>query len=123
MRVDKEHGLNPTISQCFVCGGGKNDLALLGSSYKGEAPMMMVLDLIPCDDCKKKLCTYPYVVVFEARKDEKDNIVPVGGYVTIHENDYTNIFGDIPKERMLFVDSAVFVELKKAVEDFINKTN
>ena len=57
-----EYGVNPTISTCFYCGEGKNEIALLGSHYNGEAPMHMVLDVVPCDACKEKYADYTLIV-------------------------------------------------------------
>lgn len=47
-----EHGINPTIPMCLYCGKEKNEIALLGAAYKGEAPMHMVLDDVPCEACQ-----------------------------------------------------------------------
>lgn len=53
IRLHPKHGVNPTIPVCFWCQKSKNEVALLGSAYKGEAPMSgLVLDYEPCDGCK-----------------------------------------------------------------------
>lgn len=53
IRLHPKHGVNPTIPVCFWCQKPKNEIALLGSAYKGEAPMSgLVLDYEPCDGCK-----------------------------------------------------------------------
>lgn len=55
--ISKEFGLNPTIPVCFYCGEAKNEIALLGTKYKGpdgktaEAPHYMLMDYTPCDKC------------------------------------------------------------------------
>ena len=43
LRLHPNHGLNPTIPLCFLCGKEKNEVVLLGSSYKKEAPKNMLL--------------------------------------------------------------------------------
>jgi hypothetical protein len=52
IRLHPEHGVNPTIAVCNWCGKDKNEIVLLGSAYKQEAPMHMVVDDEPCDACK-----------------------------------------------------------------------
>lgn len=54
IRLHSKHGVNPTIPICFFCGESRNEVALLGAAYKGEAPMHMVIDYQPCDTCKSK---------------------------------------------------------------------
>lgn len=51
IRLHTKFGLNPTIPVCIWCGRDKNEIALLGASYKDQAPMHMVIDNIPCDIC------------------------------------------------------------------------
>lgn len=51
IRLHKEYGLNPTCPVCFWCGETKNEVALLGAKYKGQAPSRMVLDYEPCPKC------------------------------------------------------------------------
>jgi hypothetical protein len=55
IKLHKEHGLNPTIPICVFCGEDKNEIALLGADYKGEAPMHMAIDNEPCEECQEKL--------------------------------------------------------------------
>lgn len=55
IKISKKHGVNPTIPICFWCGKEKNEVAMLGE-LKGdvEAPMHLVLDINPCEECQKK---------------------------------------------------------------------
>jgi hypothetical protein len=52
IRLHPEHGVNPTIAVCNWCGKDKNEIVLLGSAYKQEAPRRMIVDDEPCDACK-----------------------------------------------------------------------
>ena len=54
LKLHPKHGVNPTIPVCFWCGKEKNEVALLGAAYKGEAPRNLVIDLEPCPDCEAK---------------------------------------------------------------------
>lgn len=51
IRLHPEHGVNPTIPLCWWCGKEKNEVALLGAAYRGEAPRNLVIDYAPCDEC------------------------------------------------------------------------
>lgn len=53
IRLHPEFGLNPCIPTCFWCSKPKSEVALLGAKYRGQAPLTMVLDYGPCDECKK----------------------------------------------------------------------
>lgn len=73
IELSPKHGVNATIPVCFWCGKEKNQLALLGRVRQYEnkptaygtrsrrcvdndmkAPMKMVLDYEPCDECEAK---------------------------------------------------------------------
>ena len=82
LRLHKEHGVNPTICQCYYCGEDKNQLALLGAGYKEEAPMHMVTDLEPCDNCTPRLAqgiTFIHCNEDGSERDPK----PTGGFSVI----------------------------------------
>lgn len=59
-----KYGVNATVPQCFWCGQDKNEVALLGAGYKGEAPRTMVIDYDPCAACEDRWAQG--VVVIEA---------------------------------------------------------
>ena len=46
-----EHGLNPSIELCIVCGE-EMGIALLGNNIKGQAPHHICTGGV-CDNCKK----------------------------------------------------------------------
>lgn len=54
IQLHPEHGVNPTVAVCFFCWEDTGEVVLLGRSYKGKAPMRMVMDYNPCDSCKEK---------------------------------------------------------------------
>ena len=67
IRLHPKFGLNPTVPTCFYCGKMKGEIAILGASYKGEAPMHMCLDLNPCKDCQERF--KDRTVLVETRPD------------------------------------------------------
>ena len=94
IKLSPKHGLNPTIPVCFFCGNEKNEIALLGQigdRRKGEdfeAPMKMILDFEPCDDCKKKFAEG--VLLIEVTQSPEyigmpiaENAYPTGRYVVV----------------------------------------
>ena len=82
IRLDPEHGVNPTLVVCWWCGKETGDLALLGRLAQtarreigegrdgGRAPKRTCLDREPCDNCKA--CMTRGVTLIEATGDEHD---------------------------------------------------
>lgn len=94
IKVSPKHGLNPTIPVCFFCGKDKNEIALLGQigdRRKGEdfeAPMKMILDFVPCEDCQNKFAEG--VLIIEVTDTPEyigmpiaENVYPTGRYVVV----------------------------------------
>lgn len=94
IKLSPKHGLNPTIPVCFFCGESKNEVALLGQigdRRKGEdleAPMKMILDFEPCDECNKKFAQG--VLLIEVTTSPEyigmpiaENAYPTGRYVVV----------------------------------------
>lgn len=61
IRLHPEHGLNPTMIKCLLCGKDTQEIALLGAAYKGKAPMYSINGSV-CDDCDKMLKTHIAIV-------------------------------------------------------------
>jgi len=51
IRLHPEFGANPTIPLCLYCGKERNEVILLGAAYPLEAPMHMIVDEVPCEEC------------------------------------------------------------------------
>ena len=94
IKLSPKHGLNPTIPVCFFCGKEKNEIALLGQigdRRKGEdyeAPMKMILDFEPCEECQKKFAEG--VLLIEVTQSPEyigmliaENAYPTGRYVVV----------------------------------------
>jgi len=61
LELSPKHGVNPALDKCFWCGGSKG-VALLGRVRKpdnddAEAPKQVLVDLEPCDECRRKFET------------------------------------------------------------------
>lgn len=89
VKLHTNYGLNPTIPQCFWCGKDRNEVALLGASYKGEAPMHMIIDYEPCDTCREMMSSgIAFIEATEAlgaedRKKSLHGFLPTGRWVVV----------------------------------------
>ena len=112
IRLHKKFGLNPTITRCFVCGEDKNEIALLGAAYEGEAPMHLCLDKEPCDKCKEHM--KQGIILISVRDGESgDNPYRTGGWVVIKEEALKKVINDpkLLENRMMFVPDAAWKAL------------
>ena len=82
LRLHSKYGVNPTIACCYLCGKEKNELALLGAGYKGEAPKYMIIDYIPCDWCKDNM--KQGIVIVQATNSNPPT--RTGPYIVLREN-------------------------------------
>lgn len=117
VRLHKEFGLNPTISVCIICGEEKNEIALLGAAYKGQAPMHMITGIEPCEKCRKKyLEEGDGVMLVEADRDKK----PTGMVMVIRREAFQRIFNrPVPihrialAQRIVPLDNEAYCELQE----------
>lgn len=72
IKLHKEHGLNPTVTACYFCGGEKNEVALLGAAFKDRAPMHMVINREPCDKCKTIMSLG--IMIVEMKNGTRDSV-------------------------------------------------
>ena len=105
IRLHPEHGLNPTMPVCWFCGEDKGEIALLGSAYKGQAPMHMCIDRSPCSKCQAMMKTH--VLFMEATSPEHRT----GRMVWVKEEAVSrvirpsNMAQDVLKHRVCFIDT------------------
>lgn len=118
IRLHRDHGLNPTITQCFFCGKDKNEIALLGAAYKGEAPMHMCIDKEPCDECKK-LMDMGVLLICVKNGSDRNNPYKTGPISVIKVETAQRIFGSsIGNGRVAFLEEEAWdkLGLPKGVE-------
>jgi len=107
IRLHPKFGLNPTVTLCFWCGGSKNEVALLGASYKGEAPGSMLLDYEPCDKCKTYMSQG--VTLIEASREPRhkgqreiqSGVYPTGRMWVIRREAAERIFEGLASDKVL----------------------
>lgn len=102
MKLNKKHGVNPTIPVCF-CGKEKNEVVLLGAAYKEEAPMKMFIDFSPCDECKKKMKEYIALILSNDGKYPE-----VGSVVWIKKTAWSKVFNTQRPSTIALIDPKVF---------------
>jgi len=117
MRIHKEYGLNPTIAQCPLCGKEKNEIALLGDAMEEQAPMKMVIDDEPCDECKEMMGAGILLISVKDGSD-KENPYRTGLKAAIREEAFEKVFGEIPTQRFAFVEDSVLK--KTGIYDHVN---
>lgn len=119
IKLHKEHGLNPTIAVCILCGEDKGDIVLLGSAYKEKAPMRMLVDAIPCEDCRKKYLETGVMLV-EATQDGA-----ITGKVTvILDEAFKSIFqAEIPSGKIAVISEEAMDDLTKLFKETEEKKN
>lgn len=120
IKISKKHGLNPTIPVCFWCGEEKHEIALLGevkTDDGGEfkAPMHMVLNYEPCEECQRKMNMGVTLVEVTSQPTSEnhlpiqENAFPTGKWVVIKPEAARRIFGNFPEgKNKALVEVGVF---------------
>jgi hypothetical protein len=55
IKLHPKYGVNPTLLVCWWCQEETGWLALLGASYKNEAPLKMCVNFDPCPKCQEQM--------------------------------------------------------------------
>ena len=109
LRLHREHGVNPTIPTCYFCGKEKNEVVLLGAAYKEQAPMHMVINKEPCDECKKYM--EMGVLLISVRDGEHgENPYRTGKISVIKEEAAQKIFKGF-SGRVAFIEDSVWEKI------------
>lgn len=76
--LSKEHGVNPSIMVCPVCGK-ETGLALFGK-LKDDAKAPMYVQGEPCDECQKKFDEgYIAVIAMKSKNERSDKYAFIPG--------------------------------------------
>lgn len=114
MKLSKKHGVNPTLSVCFYCEKETGEIALLGASYKGEAPKHMVTSFEPCTECKAKYTDHHMFIEINPIENK-----PTGRWAYVNDKDLTP---ETKKQKqIIFCTPAIFEKNFKIEEK--NDTN
>ena len=122
--LSPKYGVNPTIPICFWCGKEREEVALIGRIGDGrkgedfEAPMHMVIDYEPCDECKKNMALG--FTVMEATTvpnkvtsvEFQKGVYPTGRFVVIKPEAAEQVFdGVLPGINMGFVNNEIYTKM------------
>lgn len=122
IRLHPKHGVNPTIPLCFWCGEGRNEVALLGAAYKGEAPHNLLLDYEPCDSCGEKMALG--ITLVEAtqrpafthqRVIQEPDVYPTGKWWVMKEDAVKRIFTPGKTVEAMLEKRKAFIDPETAV--------
>ena len=108
IQISEKHGVNPSVSQCFVCM--KDVGVVLFGKMKGdvEAPRRVCLNKEPCDECKKHM-SIGVILISVRDGEEGDNPYRTGGWVVVRDEFIARIVkpkelaDEIIRMRMTFV--------------------
>jgi len=115
LRISKDHGVNPTMPVCIICGEETGEIALLGDHYQGEAPRHMVTDVKPCDKCYKKYLKQGVLLVEAEQKGNKQT--PTGSVTVIRDEAFKMVFqAEIPDHKVVMVEVGILQMLQEQSE-------
>ena len=79
LRLSKEHGLNPSLLVCPICGKDVG-IALLGANGDKKAPYQ-ITSIELCNDCKQKVKEGNTFIL--SAKQTSEGIKPTGAYILV----------------------------------------
>lgn len=110
--LSKERGVDPILSQCFICLKNKNEIILAGAAGRvirekaGAHPDAGTLcfNKEPCDECKKFMEQGIILISVKAGSDH-ENPYRTGGWCVVKEDAVKKIFVNYDiNNRMAFVE-------------------
>lgn len=132
IKLSPKHGLNATIPRCFWCGRDKNMIALMGKIDRqdSQAPMGVIMDYEPCDECKELFSKGIHVIgvtdkpvvkgMFPILQDDKNTFYPTGSMFVAKEefierflkaNDSEEMLEDVLEKKVLLMPSTLVDEI------------
>jgi hypothetical protein len=128
--LDEEHGVNPSLDVCFLCGGDKGVVlfgrlrnstrqafAAAGITNGGsQAPHRVTTDKEPCDKCKGYMELGVILVsIDEKLTTDRDNPYKTGGFVVVKDEALERmihpqeLLDDVLRRRLAFVPDDAWV--------------
>lgn len=119
IRLSPKHGVNPSLSACYYCGGDKNEIILPGlirdrDGQDVAAPHRAVWNREPCETCKGHMAAG--VICIEVRELEPGPGEPTraGGFAVVRDEAIRRMVNDpelaaqIIRKRVVFLPTAVW---------------
>ena len=115
VRISKEHGLNPSIDTCFICGKETN-IILFGTGYKdkngktAEAPMKICTGQL-CDDCQKVIDDGGIFFIAVKDKESGNNPWRTGQIAALKEEAVQRMFPDFPYQKINYIEESAYKQI------------
>lgn len=113
--LSKEHGINPSVDTCFICGKETN-LILFGTSYKDEnsktveAPRTVCTGQL-CGTCQKVIDEGGIFFIAVKDGEHGNNPYRTGQITAIKEEAVQRVFPDFPYKKVNYIEESAYKQI------------
>ena len=113
--LSKEHGINPSVDTCFICGKETN-LVLFGTSYKdengktAEAPRKVCTGQL-CDDCQKVIDEGGIFFIAVKDGESGNNPYRTGQISALKEEAVQRMFPNFPYKKINYIEESAYKQI------------
>ena len=113
--LSKEHGINPTLDTCFICGK-ETSLVLFGASYKDEngktveAPRKVCTGQL-CDDCQKVIDEGGIFFIAVKNGERGCNPYRTGQIGALKEEAVQRMFPNFPYKKINYIEESAYKQI------------
>ena len=113
--LSKEHGVNPSVDTCFICGKETN-LVLFGASYKdengktAEAPRTVCTGEL-CEDCQKVIDEGGIFFIAVKDGERGNNPYRTGQIGALKEEAVQRMFPDFPYKKINYIEESAYKQI------------
>lgn len=115
LRISKEHGINPSVDTCFICGK-ETSVVLFGASYKDEngktveAPRRVCTGQL-CDDCQKVIDEGGIFFIAVKNGESGNNPWRTGQISALKEEAVQRVFPDFPYKKVNYIEESAYKQI------------
>lgn len=113
--LSKEHGINPSVDTCFICGK-ETSLVLFGASYKdengktAEAPRTVCSGEL-CEDCQKVIDEGGIFFIAVKDGERGNNPYRTGQIGALKEEAVQRMFPDFPYKKINYIEETAYKQI------------
>ena len=113
--LSKEHGINPSVDTCFICGK-ETSLVLFGASYKDEngktteAPRTVCSGGL-CDTCQKVIDEGGIFFIAVKDGERGNNPYRTGQIGALKEEAVQRMFPDFPYKKINYIEESAYKQI------------
>ena len=113
--LSKEHGINPSVDTCFICGK-ETSLVLFGASYKDEngntveAPRNVCTGQL-CDNCQKVIDEGGIFFIAVKDGERGNNPYRTGQIGALKEEAVQRMFPDFPYKKINYIEESAYKQI------------